>query len=459
MKTKISIIITILFLSITAISAQTQEELQKLSIFSEYVKAKNYNAAFAPWMELRTSNPKLNKAIYIFGERILNDRISNSEGQKKIDYILDLLKLWEERSTVFPNITPKGAYLAKASQLRYNHRKILGGSNQDLYAAFDTAYTTDAKSFTNPKSLYTYFSLMVGLYDASLKSAQELFSKYDDISEKIDFEVKNYTNKRNAFLDENGVVRELGRKDASRLKSYDSYLRAYDKIAGSIDTKLGTRANCENLIPLYTRDFEAFKNDSKWLQRAIKNMDDKDCKDSPLFVQIVEQINALDPNAKTTYYLGYLKEKVGKSIEALSFYNQAVDLETDNFEKSKILYKIATSFKKKSRYGQARTYYMKALKANPSMGKAHLAIAAMYAKSANDCGTDNFSKRAVYWLAAKEAAKAGRIDPTMKKNAAKSIANYEAKAPTKSEIFSSGRASQVIKVECWIQRSLTVPSL
>ena len=73
MKTKISIIITILFLSITAISAQTQEELQKLSIFSEYVKAKNYNAAFAPWMELRTSNPKLNKAIYIFGERILND--------------------------------------------------------------------------------------------------------------------------------------------------------------------------------------------------------------------------------------------------------------------------------------------------------------------------------------------------------------------------------------------------
>jgi len=83
----------------------------------------------------------------------------------------------------------------------------------------------------------------------------------------------------------------------------------------------------------------------------------------------------------------------------------------------------------------------------------------MYAKSANNCGTDNFSKRAVYWLAAKEAAKAGRVDPTMKKNAAKSIANYEAKVPQKSEIFSSGRAGQVIKIECWIQRSVTVPSL
>ena len=93
------------------------------------------------------------------------------------------------------------------------------------------------------------------------------------------------------------------------------------------------------------------------------------------------------------------------------------------------------------------------------MGRAYLAIAAMYAKSANNCGTDNFSKRAVYWLAANEAAKAARVDPNMKKNAAKSIANYKAKAPQKSEIFSSGRAGQVINIGCWIQRNVTVPSL
>ena len=93
------------------------------------------------------------------------------------------------------------------------------------------------------------------------------------------------------------------------------------------------------------------------------------------------------------------------------------------------------------------------------MGKAYLAISAMYAKSANNCGTDNFSKRSVYWLAANEAAKAGRVDPNMKKNAAKSIANYNAKAPQKSEIFSSGRAGQTISIGCWIQRSVTVPNL
>ncbi len=461
MKTKITLLIAILFLSTNAVSAQNQNEqdLQTLSIFSELVKSKNYTAAYTPWMELRNRNPKFNKAIFVYGERILNYKIDNAEGEEKINFINDLLKLWTERAEVFPNATPKGTYLAKACQLEYDYRKLLNKTSGSLYTAFDTAYTTDVKTFTNPKSLYTYFSLMVDLYDASEKSAQELFSKYDDISEKIDYEVKNYTNKRNAFLDEEGQVKELNRKDASRLKSYDSYLKAYDKIAGSIDAKLGTRANCENLIPLYTRDFETFKTDGIWLQRAMNRMYAKGCNDDPLFVKVVEQKNALEPNADTAFYLGILKDKVGKRSEALSYYNQAVELESDNFEKSKILYKIATNFKKKGSYAQARSYFMKALRANPSMGRAHLAIATMYAKSANNCGTDNFSKRAVYWLAAKEAAKAGRVDPTMKKNAAKSIANYEAKVPQKSEIFSSGRAGQVIKIECWIQRSVTVPSL
>ena len=460
MKTKITLLIAFFFLSITStISAQNEQDLETLSIFSELVKSKNYTAAYTPWMELRNRNPKFNKAIFVYGERILDYKIDNSEGEEKISFIKDMLKLWEERKAVFPNVTPTGAYLAKACQLEYDYREILNKTKEELYTSFDAAYKSDVKTFTNPKSLYTYFSLMVDLYDAKIKTAQQLFSKYDDISEKVEFEVKNYTKKRNAYLDEEGEVKQLAQKEARKLKSYDSYLRAYDKIAGSIDTKLGSRANCENLVPLYTRDFEEFKNDGVWLQRAMNRMYAKECNDDPLFVQIVEQKNTLEPNADTAFYLGILKDKAGKSSEALSYYNQAVELESDNFEKSKILYKIATNFKKKGRYGQARTYFMKALRANPSMGRTHLAIAAMYAKSANDCGTDNFSKRAVYWLAAKEAAKAGRIDPTMKKNAAKSIANYEAKAPTKSEIFSSGRAGQVIKVECWIQRSVTVPSL
>ncbi|MDG1778413.1 MAG: hypothetical protein P8H23_03595 [Flavobacteriaceae bacterium] len=459
MKSKLTIFIAFLTLSFSNVFAQNQEDLQSLSIFSEYVKSKNYDSAYTPWMELRKRNPRFNKAIFVYGERILKHKIKNSTDNEQIGYINDMLKLWEERAEIFPSVTPKGTYMAKASQLRYDNRNALGLSKDQLFTSFNDAYTTDAKSFTNPKSLYTYFSLVVDMYDAGKIPAQELFKMYDEISEKVENEVKNYTNKRNAFLDDDGEPKALSRSETSKLNSYNSYLKAYDKISSSIDTKLGSRANCENLIPLYTRDFETFKNDGLWLQRAMNRMYAKGCNDDPLFVRIVEQKNALEPNADTAFYLGILKEKAGQSGEALNYYNQAVSLETDNFAKSKILFKIATNFKKKGQYSQARNYYMKSLKFNPSLGKAYLAISSMYAKSANNCGTDNFSKRAVYWLAANEAAKAGRVDPNMKKNAAKSIANYKAKAPQKSEIFSSGRAGQTINVGCWIQRSVVVPNL
>ena len=459
MKSKLTILIAFIALSISNVFAQNEQDLQSLSIFSEYVKSKNYEAAYSPWMELRNRNPKFNKAIFVYGERILNHKIKTTTGAEQVTFINDMIKLWKERADFFPAVTPKGTYLAKACQLQYDNRKELGLTKEQLYTLFGEAYTADSKTFTNPKSLYTYFSLVVDMYDAGNIPAQDLFNMYDEITEKVENEVKNYTNKRNAFLNEDGEPKELSRIETSKLKSYNSYLDAYEKISSSIDTKLGTRANCENLIPLYTRDFEVFKNDGLWLQRAMNRMYAKDCNDDPLFVKIVEQKNMLEPNADTAFYLGILKEKAGQASEALNYYNQAVELETDNFAKSKILFKIATNFKNKGQYGQARSYYMKSLKFNPSLGKAYLAISAMYAKSANNCGTDNFSKRAVYWLAANEAAKAGRVDPNMSKNAAKSIANYKAKAPQKSEIFSSGRAGQTISIGCWIQRSVTVPNL
>jgi tetratricopeptide (TPR) repeat protein len=438
---------------------QNQEDIQTLSIFSEYVKSKNYDAAYTPWMELRQRNPRFNKAIFVYGERILKDKIKKTAGEEKVNFINDMLALWEERTQYFSSVTPKGTYMAKACQLRYDNRNALGLDKMQLHSAFSEAYNSDPKTFTNPKSLYTYFSLVVDMYDAGNIPAQELFNSYEIVTEKVESEVKNYTNKRNAFLDEEGTPKELSRTDASRLKSYNSYLKAYDQISSSIDVKLGSRANCENLIPLYSRDFETFKNDGLWLQRAMNRMYAKGCNEDPLFVKIVEQKNNLEPNADTSFYLGLLMEKSGQTDEALAFYNQAVNLETDEFAKAKILFKIATNFKKKGRYGQARTYYQKTLSFNPSMGRSYLALAAMYAKSANNCGTDNFSKRAVYWLAAKEAAKASRVDPNMKKNAAKSIANFKAKAPQKSEIFSSGRAGETINIGCWIQRSVTVPNL
>ena len=460
MKTKITLLIAVLFLSFNFSFTQNDEDMNLLSIFSEYAKAKNYEAAFGPWMELRQKNPKFNRAIYTYGEKILDHKIENSSGTEQVAFIKDLVKLWEERGVHFASKTPKGEFLAKSCQLQYDFKKELNMSDLQLFNCFDDAYKTDSKTFTNPKALYTYYKLAVNLYDSGAKPAEDLFTKYDEISEKVEAEVKNYTVKLNKFVSTDVEEEKvLSKRDQNKVKSYSSYLKAYDQISAGMDKDLGDRANCANLIPLYTKNYEANKNDGLWLQRAMNRLYTKECTDDPLFIKIVQQKNNLEPNASTAYYLGILKDKENKSSEALKYYNQAVDLETDGYEKAKILYRIATSFKKKGSYGPARNYFRKALSANPSMGRCNLAIATMYASSANSCGTDTFSKRAVYWLAAQEAAKAGRVDPNLSSSAAKSVASYNAKAPTKADIFSKGNSGETINIGCWIGGSVKVPTL
>ena len=448
-----------LLLSLNTFSQANEEDINALSIFSEYVKAKNYDAAFEPWMELRERSPKFNSAIYVYGERILKHKIKNSSSEQKVTYLNDLLKLWQEKREHFPSKTPLGDILAKSAQLQYDHKNDLGLSSSEIYSNFDKAYNEDLSSFKNPKNLYTYFKLLVQLYDENLKSAEDLFTKYDEISEKVEKEIKNYTNMVNKFVSNSDEEVSISSKDQRRVKSYNSFLKAYDQISKGMEKDLGDRGNCDNLIPLYENNFDANQNDGKWLSRAMNRLYGKECDGSQLFVKIVQKKNELEPNASTAYYLGTIKDKQGNSSEALTFYNQAIELETDSYEKAKILFRIATNFRKNGLFSRARSYYMQALGFNPSMGRSYLAIAQMYASSAKNCGADNFSQRAVYWLASKEAQKASRVDGTLKSAANKSYKNYEAKAPQKSEIFSSGREGEVIQIACWINRSVKVPNL
>ena len=460
MKTKFTLFLAVVFMGLNMGFAQQDEEcMTKLSIFHEYVKAKNYEAAYQPWMDVRNKCPKFNIAIYVDGQKIIEDKIENAIGEAKVPFINELVKLWGERVANFPDKSAAGDYASQSCQLMYDNKALMGKTDEELYECFDAAYTLDKTTFTNPQSLYTYFSLMVDLFDAGKKPAEELFNKYDDIVEKVEDEVKNYSEDLNALNEKAEAGTELTGKESQYKAYYESYLTNYDLIASGIDEKMGTRANCDILIPLYKKNFESNKDNAIWLQRAAGKMSEKDCTDDPMFFKLVNAYHDLSPSANSAYYLGILKDKEGKTNEAIAFYEEAISLETDSFKKSNLYNRIATKLKARGNYGKARSYYQQALKFNPSNGRPYLSIANMYAASANDCGDTNFNKRAVYWLAADEAQKAGRFDPTLRNASAQTAQNYLAKAPSKAEIFTAGNGGQTIRIGCWIGASVTVPKI
>lgn len=460
MKTRITLILVAFFLSFNIGFAQQDEEcMLNLTMMNEFYKSKKLDEAYEPFMAVRNKCPKFNAAIYVYGEKILMHKIDKATGEEKKALLNDLMKLWDQGLEHYPSRYTKGGVMQNKAMLMFDHKADLGLNDKQVYDVFDNLFKTEPDSFTNPKGLYAYFSLLVDMNAAGQVPVQDVFNKYDDVSDKIAKEVENYTLKLNPLIEKEEAGTALTDKEEKEKSSYNSYLEAYSQVSGSIDSKQGALANCENLIPIYTRDFETNKNDAVWLKRAVSRMYNKECTDDPLYIKLVKAYDEVDPSADTKVFVAAILLKDNKESEAIKYFNQAYDLETDKLKKANLAYRIAENMRKKGNYGQARSYYQKALANSPSMGKAHIAIAGMYAASANNCGDTNFNKRAVFWLAAAEARKAGRVDANLKSYADGVAASYEAKAPSKSEIFTCGCEGTVINIGCWIGASVTVPKL
>ena len=434
--------------------AQNPECMTNLSIYTEHVKVKNYDAAYTPWKMVYENCPTLNWANILYGARILKDRIDNSTGDEKAANIKELLELYDNRMKYFAAKTSVAETIIDKVLLKFDEKMI---SNEEIYSELDKAFREDPANYKNPKALYLYFSSLVDLHAEGKREIEEVFERYDAVTERIEEENEKLTASIAKLLPKEDAG-TLTAREKRQLRSFNSYSENYGKISESIDSKLGALANCENLIPLYNRSFDAKKDDITWVKRAVGRMYSKECTEDPLFRKLFEAQLAMEPSASAYMYGGTLKNNAGDTKGAIADFNKALELETDSRKKSNIAYRIATSYRRSSK-STARSYAQKAIDANPANGKAYLLIASLYASSANDCGETPFEKRAIYWKAAEMARKAGRVDPAVRGSSAQAATSYDAKAPSRTDIFNSGMAGKTISFSCWVGGSVKVPSL
>ena len=453
MKTKITILSAFLLVAITSVFGQASVNCaEKLSIFAELAKTKNYGEeTFKYLQELRKDCASISEATYLYGERIYNFRIDNAATPaEKEKEVRELIKLEDEYKTNFPDKV-KGIDMKKAMALFENNV----GTSEEVYKLLDVAFKTDKENFTNPKALYVYFEIFVNDFEAGKNGIQlqDVFTKYDEISDKIGEEEKILSDALDALLQKEEGGTALTDKENRYKQNHQINLDAYETIRSSMDAKIAQLATCERLIPFLGASFEENKNSEEWLRRAAERLNRKGCSEDPLFSKISDQLHKLNPTAESAYNLGVSFYSKKNTTKALEYFNQSADLQKDNTKKANVYYTIARNIYGNGNKVQARAYAEKALQAKPSFGDVHVYLAQLYANSANECGNDPFEKRAIYWLAAKTARKAGT---TAGNNAA---AAYDKLAPSTQEIFNSGREGQSISFKCWVGRSVTVPSL
>jgi tetratricopeptide (TPR) repeat protein len=427
MKTKLTFLVIIFFSF--HIHAQNRGCDEKVIQFSEFVKLNNFSEAFLPWYDVRKKCPSLDERIYSSGTKILQYKIDNASTTDEKEIIVrDLLKLYDEHDKNFPK-NNKGNGVNKAMVLHEN--KV--GTSEEIYTLLDNAFKENPKNVTNANALYVYFDLFYSQYKEGKKEIQpdDVFVKRDAIAARISI--------------------------ASKSDSADD-IESYKRVLEGVDALISGLAVCDKLIPFYQKNYDFKKSDALWLENATTSLLSKKCASDPLFAKMAAELHQIKPSSRSAYNLGIVALNNKSQMKAIAYFNESAELNMDLNEKAKTYYMIAT-FLSNSNKSEAREYARKAAVAYPSFGKTYLLIAQLYANSDNECGETPFEKKAIYYLAAETAKKAGEVDPFLKITANKQAEAYLKKAPSKEEIKAAKRSGKNITFNCWINESVMVPKL
>ncbi len=403
------------------------ECLEKIRVVDSLVGAENFSDAISPWKNVRQNCPSLSNNTYVAGEAILRFQIEMASPEAKEEAVRELLNMYDEQNKYFPQNTSLTDF-KKAMALS----KINGGTTDEIYQLFDKAFHSDPKIFTDPVGLYTYFDLYFKKYSAGDKSISptSLFARQDEIEKRLATLPKEVGNNR----------------------------RAIKNVTRGMDGLLNGIATQENLVSYYESSFDAKKTDTIWLANASKRLLDKNYMSNPIFLKISEAAHRTKPTMETAYSLGSAALRNGLRDEAAKYYSQSAQLSTTAHEKATLYYTIASTVYGSSDKKKAKEFAQLAIKTEPGMGKAYMFLAQLYANGSSECGLPTFEQKAIYWLAADMARKAGDVDPNFKKTGSeKTAAMYKSKAPSSDEIKKAKMRGKTIDFKCWINESFEVP--
>lgn len=451
MKKITLLLAAILMLLSPSVSAQNANDCSIVyNLFKGEVQTKKYDKAYPRLKKLMADCPTLSVNIYKLGDVLAKAMLK--AGGDKVEFAGLVKKIYEQRLVHFPKDLAKmhsdyATFLAQA--------KV--GTDDEIFTLLEKAYAVDPNRM-GVRNLYKYFQ---GVTDRNKDTnPQKVFDTYDDVLESVGEKLDDYSKKLAPLQAKEDKGQVLEGREKRLLRAYSVNSKALGQVEAGLDQIIVELSTCERLIPLYTRDFPANKTNAKWLKRAVSRMYNKECTDDPLYETLVEAYVAADPSPEASVFFASILYKKGKETEAMEYYKKAVDQEPDAFKKAENLYKIAQLFAKKGRRIQARNYANQALQNKPSMGKAYLLIAGLYASknSIADCGSSEFEQRMVYTAALKKARRAATVDPSIASRAAKYIKNYLSQEPSKKLIFTKGiKPGTPYTIKCWINETVKVP--
>ena len=441
---KITFLLAITVLLVTVKTNAQDDALRectiKYNLFKGDFQSKKYEDAYINWIYLMDNCEDLSINIYKYGSDLVQDIRKDPVLAKRV---------YEQRLKYYPNESPAKVHSDYATYLADNNL----ASDKEVFVILEKAYEISPQDM-GVRNIYKYFQGVTDKYNDEYP--QRVFDTYDDVVESVGEKLDGYAQRINELSDS---TRVLDSKEKRLLQAYQTNSTALGTIEGGLDAIISEIATCDRLVPLYKRDFEANKNNSIWLRRAVSRMFSKERQDEPMFETLAKAYAEATPSPDSySFYAGIL-EKNGDASGAVAMRKKAFDLETDPIKKSRYKLKFAETARNRGQLSEARSLAREAIRYNPSSGRAYLLIARLYQSSVNNCGSGEFEKRMVYAAALRQAQIAESVDPSMSSVARKYVDNYRANLPSKKVIFTAGvTPGSSYTIKCWIGETVNVPN-
>lgn len=390
--------------------------IRNISLFIPYAKSGDYKDAYEFWQVVYDECPASTKDVYLYGVKIVNWQIQNeTDPAKKEALINKLMEVYDKRIQYF------------GDDRRYGKDWILGRKAQD--------YIANKGEKADPNLIYTWL-------DSAL-------DEYGEKTDPLTVSLLMYASLQKLLKDPN--FKEQYIKDYLRASAiYDAQLKAAqaagdEKEVAQVTTLKGVidngfaqsgAADCETLQNMYGPKVAENLSDIKFLKETIALLRRVRCQEIEAYFQASEAVYKVEPTVEAAVGCAKQAIKKGDMDQAIKYFEEAINLETEAASKSDYYYTIATLFFNEKNYQKARQYALKAIETNPNNGSPYILIGNMYASSAKSIyPNDPVMARTVYYAAVDKFEKAKQVDPSIADEANKLIATYRAHFPSTEEVF------------------------
>jgi len=354
---------------------------QNISLFQQSLQNQDYKEARINLQWLLKNAPFAITGIYTQGPFVYFNLISKETDQaKKLEYFNEMMEIFaarEKNLDVLNTFAKTKSTLGDVLALKADYYNWTApntpGSGYTLNKSYDNY--SQAIKMINEKGgreiegsvLQNFFLVSDAMYKSAPNALREQY-------------LQDYMDSKDACEKMLQLAKEA--KAEGDEEKANKLVAKYDGPLALIDqtfAKSGA-ADSAQIVNIYTKKFDAYKEDINKLNSAITLMSVNDCDGTDIYYQYAEAAYAIEPTFTSAIGLAQKAQKDGEMEKMLDYYNKALELAASDVNRGTICLRIAFALIKGKQYTGALTYAEKAIGYNPDLaGKANLCMANVYA--------------------------------------------------------------------------------